>query len=55
MSLSDVIACRDDIMVALIQKGIDSKTAFSVMESVRKGRGIKPEDLEVLKKGKIPE
>ena len=42
-TLKDVIATRDDIMIYLINKGINPKTAFSIMEDVRKGRGLKPE------------
>ena len=42
-TLKDVIATRDDIMINLINKGINPKTAFSIMEDVRKGRGLKPE------------
>ena len=43
VTLKDVIATRDDIMIYLINKGINPKTAFSIMEDVRKGRGLKPE------------
>ena len=42
-TVTEAIGCRDDIMLFLIQKGMDEKTAFDVMESVRKGRGLKPE------------
>ena len=42
-TLSEVIATRDDIMIYLIEKGINHKTAFSIMEDVRKGKGLKPE------------
>jgi len=42
-SLSQVIATRDDIMIYLIDKGINPKIAFSIMEDVRKGRGLKPD------------
>jgi DNA polymerase-3 subunit alpha (Gram-positive type) len=50
--LSDVITCRDNIMAYLIKKGIDTKTAFYVMESVRKGKGIKLNDCKkLLEKG----
>ncbi|MFA6627795.1 MAG: PolC-type DNA polymerase III, partial [Bacilli bacterium] len=36
----DLIGCRDDIMVYLIDKGLPSGDAFKIMENVRKGRGV---------------
>ena len=39
--LSSAICCRDDIMVYLIHMGLDSGTAFSIMENVRKGKVAK--------------
>jgi DNA polymerase-3 subunit alpha (Gram-positive type) len=47
--LSDVIGCRDDIMVYLIHKGLRPKQAFDIMESVRKGKGLKPEWEELMR------
>jgi DNA polymerase-3 subunit alpha (Gram-positive type) len=44
-SFSEVIGCRDDIMVYLIYKGLDPSLAFKTMESVRKGKGL-TEDME---------
>ena len=41
--LTDVIGCRDDIMVYLMQQGLEASLAFKIMESVRKGRGLKDE------------
>jgi len=35
---ADVIGCRDDIMVYLIQKGLDPSVAFNITENVRKGK-----------------
>ena len=39
-SLSECICTREDIMMALLQKGLTSKMAFDIMENVRKGRGL---------------
>jgi DNA polymerase-3 subunit alpha (Gram-positive type) len=47
-TLSDVITCRDNIMAYLTKKGIDTKTAFYIMENVRKGKGIKPNEYQKL-------
>jgi DNA polymerase-3 subunit alpha (Gram-positive type) len=48
--LSEVIACRDDIMIDLIQRSLEPIQAFSIMERVRKGKGLTTEE-EVLMKG----
>ncbi|UIU14834.1 DNA polymerase III subunit alpha [Ureaplasma urealyticum] len=53
--LKDVIACRDDIMTYLIRQNVEPKTAFLIMEDVRKGKKIKPEHQSILKELKIPE
>ncbi len=43
-TISDVIGCRDDIMLYLIQKhNLEKSMAFKIMEDVRKGKGLKPE------------
>ena len=42
-TLSECVCCRDDIMNYLIDKGVQPKLAFTTMESVRKGKGLKPE------------
>lgn len=52
--LSEVICTRDDIMLYLIKKGLEPKTAFKIMEDVRKGKGLKPEYEEIMKNNKVP-
>ncbi len=44
-TISTAICTRDDIMIYLIQKGIESEQAFTIMERVRKGKGL-TEDME---------
>lgn len=40
-TISTCIATRDDIMIYLIDKGIEEGTAFQIMENVRKGKVAK--------------
>ncbi len=53
--LKDVISCRDDIMIYLLYKGLEPSMAFTIMEFVRKGRGLKDEWIEEMKKHDVPE
>ncbi|WP_371371220.1 PolC-type DNA polymerase III [Sporomusa aerivorans] len=53
--LSEAISARDDIMVYLIHKGVDPQVAFKIMESVRKGKGVKPDDVEKIRAKNVPE
>ncbi|HZK85019.1 MAG TPA: PolC-type DNA polymerase III [Desulfosporosinus sp.] len=55
VGISEIIACRDDIMVYLIYKGLDSSHAFKIMEGVRKGYGLKPEQIEEMRANDVPE
>lgn len=43
-TLKEVIATRDDIMTNLIRHGLPPQQAFSISESVRKGRGVSDDD-----------
>lgn len=40
--LSQVISTREDIMLGLINVGMDKSKAFNIMEKVRKGKGLPP-------------
>ena len=53
--LSECVCCRDDIMNYLIDRGVKPKLAFSTMESVRKGKGLKPEMEEAMVASGVPE
>ena len=53
--LKECFCTRDDIMNALIAKGVDSEIAFKTMESVRKGKGLKPEMEEAIKAVDAPD
>ena len=37
-SVTETVGCRDDIMLYLIQMGLEPKMSFKIMESVRKGK-----------------
>ena len=54
-TIQTAICCRDDIMVYLIQKGLEEGLSFTIMESVRKGKGLKPEWVEEMMKHGVPE
>lgn len=55
-TIKTVIGCRDDIMLYLIYKaGMDDSLAFEITESVRRGRGLKDEWIEAMKKHNVPQ
>ncbi len=54
-TLREVIGCRDDIMRYLRLKGLEARQAFDIMESVRKGRGLKPDWIAEMKKHDVPD
>ena len=51
----EVIGCRDDIMVFLIQNGMEPLKAFKIMEFVRKGKASKEPDAWVKHKETMEE
>ena len=54
-TIDTCICCRDDIMIYLIQKGMDKSLSFKTMESVRKGKGLKPEMEEAMVAAGVPD
>ena len=54
-TISTAICTRDDIMIYLINKGLESELSFTIMESVRKGKGLKPEWEEEMKAHDVPD
>ena len=54
-TISTAICCRDDIMIYLINQGVESSLSFTIMESVRKGKGLKPEWEAAMKEKNVPD
>ena len=54
-TLKDVICVRDDITIKLMQMGLAPKLSFTISESVRKGKGLKPEWEEEMRQHHLPE
>ncbi|MBE5826504.1 MAG: PolC-type DNA polymerase III [Butyrivibrio sp.] len=54
-TIDTCICCRDDIMIYLIQKGMDKSLSFKTMESVRKGKGLTPEMEEAMVAAGVPD
>jgi DNA polymerase-3 subunit alpha (Gram-positive type) len=54
-TLKNVICTRDDIMLYLINMGLDNKRAFKIMERVRHGRGLTEEDEDYMRENNVPE
>ena len=54
-TISEVIGTRDGIMIYLMYRGLKPKSAFKIMEDVRKGKGLKPEYEEEMKEHSVPD
>jgi len=58
-SVLETVGCRDDIMLYLIQQGMEPKVAFKIMEAVRKGKvkkgGFQDGWVEDMKKHGVPD
>ncbi|MDH7479534.1 MAG: PolC-type DNA polymerase III, partial [Syntrophomonadaceae bacterium] len=53
--LAEAISSRDDIMTYLIQHRLPPSLAFKIMEDVRKGNGIRPQQEAEMRRHQIPE
>ena len=54
-TIQTAICTRDDIMIYLIAQGMEQGLSFTIMESVRKGKGLKPEWEEDMKAHGVPD
>ena len=54
-TIQTAICTRDDIMIYLISRGLEQGLSFTIMESVRKGKGLKPEWEAEMKAHDVPD
>ena len=54
-TISTAICTRDDIMIYLIHQGLDSEESFTIMESVRKGKGLKDNWIKDMTEHGVPD
>ena len=58
-SVLETVGCRDDIMLYLMEQGMDPKVSFKIMEAVRKGKvkkgGFQDGWVDDMKAHKVPE
>ena len=53
--LGTAICTRDDIMLNLINWGVEPEHSFKIMEAVRKGKGLTPEQESEMREHKVPD
>jgi len=53
--ISKVVGTRDSIMLTLIRYGLEPSMAFGIMEDVRKGRGLKPDQEAAMRACDVPD
>ena len=55
VELKDTICTRDDIMIYLINKGLEKKKSFKIMETVRKNRVLDDDTLNYMIQNGVPD
>ena len=55
INLTDCIASRDDIMIYLMEHGLDIEDAYQIMEWVRKGHGLREVHKKLMTDAGIPD
>jgi DNA polymerase III subunit alpha, Gram-positive type len=53
-TMKDAISTRDDIMNYLILKGLPNKESFTIMEKVRRGKGVSAEEEALMRQHGVP-
>jgi len=54
-TLQDVISTRDEVMVYLMEKGFKRENAFTIMEDLRKGKGLSDDFIKMMREADIPD
>lgn len=54
-TIRTAICTRDDIMIYLIENGIEESISFKIMESVRKGQGLTKEQELIMRENNVPD
>ena len=54
-TITNCIGCRDDIMIALMEYGLEPLTSFKIMEAVRKGKGLTEEEEKLMVEKGVPD
>ena len=46
--LSDIVSCRDDVMLYLVSHGLEREESYKISERIRKGKGLTEEQYDML-------
>ena len=53
--ISQVVGTRDSIMLTLMRYGVEPSMSFKIMEGVRKGKGLQPEQEAAMREHGVPD